>query len=58
MPRFLCFFDYLQFSGVLHRPPVTKRVKDEALHLRMVAGSAEGGPERLGAHREVQENCW
>ena len=39
------------YRCVPHTPSVTKRVKGEALHKRVVAGSAEGGPERLGAHR-------
>ena len=42
----------LQFIGEMFPgPPSTKRVKGEALRSRMVAGSAEGGLERLGAHR-------
>ena len=44
-------FQIAVYRCVSRAPSVIKRVKGEALHKRMVAGSAEGGLERLGAHR-------
>ena len=41
----------LQFSGELPRPPRHKTGEGRSPSLRVEAGSAEGGPERLGAHR-------
>jgi hypothetical protein len=41
----------LQFIGELPRPPRHKTGEGRSPSLRVEAGSAEGGPERLGAHR-------
>ena len=41
----------LQFFGELPRPPRHKTGEGRSPSLRVEAGSAEGGLERLGAHR-------